>query len=59
MTTNDNKNNLWGSDNQTPPELDKVIKDFKDKFSSVIGGNSNSGAENKLSPTFGGLKYIL
>ena len=36
MAWNDNNN-------QTPPELDEVIKDFKNKFNSAFGGKS-SGA---------------
>ena len=33
MAWNDNKNqNPWGGNNQTPPELEEVIKDFKNKL---------------------------
>ena len=34
MAWNDNNN-------QTPPELDEVIKDFKNKFNSTFGGSSS------------------
>ena len=37
MAWNDNNN-------QTPPELDEVIKDFKNKFNSTFGGKSSGGA---------------
>ena len=35
MAWNDNNN-------QTPPELDEVIKDFKNKFNTTFGGGSSS-----------------
>ena len=37
MAWNDNNN-------QTPPELDEVIKDFKNKFNSAFGGKSSGGS---------------
>ena len=49
----------WNDDNnQTPPELDEVIKDFKNKFNSTFGGKSsgNSGASNAAKGSF---KYIF
>ena len=49
----------WNDDNnQTPPELDEVIKDFKNKFSSTFGGKSsgNSGASKAAKGSF---KYIF
>lgn len=51
MAWNDNNN-------QTPPELDEVIKDFKNKFNSTFGGKSsgNSGASKAAKGTF---KYIF
>lgn len=58
MAWNDDKKNPWGSDGQTPPELDKVIKDFKDKFSSVIGGKKPN-ADQSITPSTGSVKYIL
>jgi len=44
--------------NQTPPELDEVIKDFKNKFNSTFGGKSsgNSGASKAAKGSF---KYIF
>lgn len=59
MTWNDDKKNPWGSTGQTPPELDKVIKDFKDKFNNVIGGNSKPGAGKSISPSTGVFKYVF
>jgi hypothetical protein len=43
MAWNDNNN-------QTPPELDEVIKDFKNKFNSTFGGKTpgNSGQVKQL-----------
>ena len=51
MAWNDNNN-------QTPPELDEVIKDFKNKFNSTFGGKSsgNSGASKAAK---GSSKYIF
>ncbi|MDC3360338.1 FtsH protease activity modulator HflK [Candidatus Thioglobus sp.] len=51
MAWNDNNN-------QTPPELDEVIKDFKNKFNSTFGGKSsgNSGATKAAKGSF---KYIF
>ena len=51
MAWNDNNN-------QTPPELDEVIKDFKNKFNSTFGGKSsgNSGASKAAKGSF---KYIF
>ena len=37
MAWNDKNNqNSWGGNNQTPPELDEVIKDFKNKFNTRL-----------------------
>ena len=51
MAWNDNNN-------QTPPELDEVIKDFKNKFNSTFGGGSsgNAGASKAAKGSF---KYIF
>ena len=51
MAWNDNNN-------QTPPELDEVIKDFKNKFNSTFGGKTpgNSGASKAAKGSF---KYIF
>ena len=51
MAWNDNNN-------QTPPELDEVIKDFKNKFNSTFGGKTpgSSGASKAAKGSF---KYIF
>ncbi|WXT99859.1 MAG: Modulator of FtsH protease HflK [Catillopecten margaritatus gill symbiont] len=61
MAWNDDKKNPWGGDGQTPPELDEVIKDFKDKFNGVFNGKPTGADDNgKMSaPSMGGLKYVL
>ena len=51
MAWNDNNN-------QTPPELDEVIKDFKNKFNSTFGGGS-SGKSGASKAAKGSFKYIL
>jgi membrane protease subunit HflK len=54
-----NKKNPWGGDGQTPPELDDVIKDFKEKFSVILGGKPSSNTENSTPPSTGSFKYIF
>ena len=51
MAWNDNNN-------QTPPELDEVIKDFKNKFNSTFGRKSsgNTGASKAAKGSF---KYLV
>ena len=51
MAWNDNNN-------QTPPDLDEVIKDFKNKFNSTFGGSS-SGKSGASKVAKGSFKYIL
>ena len=51
MAWNDNNN-------QTPPELDEVIKDFKNKFNSTFGGKS-SGSSGASKAAKGSFKYIF
>ena len=51
MAWNDNNN-------QTPPELDEVIKDFKNKFNSTFGGKS-SGKSGATKAAKGSFKYIF
>jgi membrane protease subunit HflK len=48
----------WNDNNQTPPELDEVIKDFKNKFNSTFGGKSsgNTGASKAAKGSF---KYLV
>ncbi len=49
----------WNDDNnQTPPELDEVIKDFKNKFNSTFGGGS-SGNSSASKAAKGSFKYIF
>ena len=55
MAWNDNNN-------QTPPELDEVIKDFKNKFNSAFGGKSSgssSGSSGASKAAKGSFKYII
>ncbi len=60
MAWNDKNNqNPWGGSGQTPPELDEVIKDFKNKFSNVFGGKSSSNSDTPSTPSTGGLKYVF
>ena len=61
ISWNDNdKQNPWGGNGQTPPELDAVIKDFKNKFDNFFGGKKSSGSkEGGNIPSAGGFKYIF
>ena len=62
MAWNDNNNqNPWGGNNQNPPELDEVIKDFKNKFDGMFGGKGTGPSEVKTPsmPSAGGLKYLV
>ena len=54
MAWNDNNN-------QTPPELDEVIKDFKNKFNSTFGksSGSSSGSSGASKAAKGSFKYII
>ena len=52
MAWNDNNN-------QTPPELDEVIKDFKNKFNSTFGGGSSSNNSGVSKAARGSFKYVL
>ena len=52
MAWNDNNN-------QTPPELDEVIKDFKNKFSNTFGGGSSSNNTGASKLAKGSFKYVL
>ena len=59
MAWNDENNkNPWGGNNQTPPELDEVIKDFKNKFNSRFGGGS-SGKGGVSKAARGSFKYFV
>jgi len=58
MAWNDKNNqNPWGG-NQTPPELEEVIKDFKNKFNTRFGGGS-SGKGGVSKAARGSLKYFV
>ena len=63
MAWNDNNNqNPWSNNNQSPPELDEVIKDFKNKFNTIFGGGSSSnssGTTNAGKSAKGGAKYLI
>lgn len=61
MAWNDNNNqNPWGGSGQTPPELDEVIKDFKNKFGGIFGGKKpTSDSQKSVTPPSGGFKYIF
>jgi len=53
MAWNDNNN-------QTPPELDEVIKDFKNKFNTTFGGGSSSSNNSGVGKAAkGSFKYVL
>ncbi|MGE4594065.1 MAG: FtsH protease activity modulator HflK [Gammaproteobacteria bacterium] len=57
-----NNQSPWGGNNQTPPELDEVIRDFKNKFNAVFGGGSSSnssGTTNAGKSAKGGAKYLI
>nr|MCS5544554.1 protease modulator HflK [Gammaproteobacteria bacterium] len=58
MAWNDENNKSpWGGNNQTPPELEEVIKDFKNKFKRFSGGSSGKGGASNLAK--GSLKYFV
>ncbi len=52
----DNNQNPWGGNNQTPPEIDEVIKDFKKKFSGFVGSKKSSDNTPSI---MGGAKYVV
>ena len=59
MAWNDENNkNPWGGSNQTPPELEEVIKDFKNKFNTRFGGGS-SGKGGVSKAAKGSFKYFV
>ena len=59
MAWNDKDNqNPWGGNKQTPPELEEVIKDFKNKFNTRFGGGSSGkGGVSKVAK--GSFKYFV
>ena len=52
----DNNKNPWNGKGQTPPELDEVIKDFKNKFDGFFAAKKSSKANT---PSKGVFKYIF
>jgi membrane protease subunit HflK len=59
MAWNDKDNqNPWGGNKQTPPELEEVIKDFKNKFNTRFGGGS-SGKGGLSKAAKGSFKYFV
>ena len=60
MAWNDNNNNQnpWGGNNQTPPELDKVIKEFKNKFNGAFGAKKSGDNTTPQAPK-GSVKFIV
>ena len=59
MAWNDKDNqNPWGGNKQTPPELEEVIKDFKNKFNARFGGGS-SGKGGVSKAARGSFKYFV
>ena len=59
MAWNDKDNqNPWGGDKQTPPEIEEVIKDFKNKFNARFGGGS-SGKGGVSKAARGSFKYFI
>ena len=59
MAWNDKDNqNPWGGNKQTPPEIEEVIKDFKNKFNARFGGGS-SGKGGVSKAAKGSFKYFV
>ena len=59
MAWNDKDNqNPWGGNKQTPPEIEEVIKDFKNKFNARFGGGS-SGKGGVSKAARGSFKYFI
>ncbi len=59
MAWNDNNNkNPWAGSNQTPPELEEVIKDFKNKFDGFFSNKKSLSAGVSKMPS-SGFKYIF
>ena len=48
MAWNDNKNPWGDKQNTTPPELDEVIKDFKNKFEGILEAVNHQVVLKKL-----------
>lgn len=52
-----NNQNSW--DNQSPPEIDQIIKDFKYKFNSFFKSNRKNTEASPKKYKKGGFKYLL
>ena len=60
MAWNDNNNqNPWGGNGQTPPELDEVIKDFKNKFGGIFGSQKSDKTPTTPTPPKGSFKLVF
>jgi membrane protease subunit HflK len=60
MAWNDNNNQKpWGDNNQTPPDLDGVIKEFKDKFNGLFGAGNSTGSSDAPKAPQGSLKFVI
>jgi membrane protease subunit HflK len=55
MASNDQS--PWGN-NQTPPELDDVIKEFKDKFNNLFGSKKSNDETTSKVPN-GSVKFVV
>ncbi|CAC9590940.1 HflK protein [uncultured Gammaproteobacteria bacterium] len=55
---NSNNQTPWGGNNQTPPELDEVIKEFKNKFNDMFGSNKPSDSSTTSGAPKGSVKFI-
>ncbi len=54
--------NPWGNNNQTPPDLDEVIGDLKNKFGNMFGGNgktNNAKIINNKNFNTSKIKYLV
>ncbi|WP_428087068.1 FtsH protease activity modulator HflK [Candidatus Thioglobus sp.] len=60
MAWNDNNQNQnpWGNSNQTPPDLDDVIKDFKNKFNGMFGAKKSGDSLAPAAPK-GSIKFVV
>lgn len=63
IMANNNERDPWGGrpDNQTPPDLDEIIKNLQKKFGKAVGGGSGSGSGNNdlgSGKLFGGLALL-
>ena len=61
MAWNDNNSNQkpWGDNNQTPPDLDGVIKEFKDQFNGLFGAGNSTGSSDAPKAPKGSVKFVV